>query len=132
MGDRLILRAGRILDPAPTDADTTFAMENIIFVDDPACETGDIGSNAAAFTVVDPPVGDELVPNGQAIYGVRFTSATPGRFVAAAQLFIRPDPVAQATVCVALTGGTPGTSSWSRAVGRIGRPSWNSEFELIT
>ncbi len=79
---------------------TAFALTTIDFVDDPACTTGDTSSNAAAFVVVDPPVGDELPAGQQATYAVRFTSTAPGRFVGTARLFVAPDPVPQATVCV--------------------------------
>ena len=79
---------------------TTFAITKIDIVDDPACATADTTANAAAFTLTDPPVGAELAAGGQASFDLNFTSTTPGRFVAAAQLYLDPDPVPQATVCV--------------------------------
>ena len=85
---------------ASSNAATTFAITRIDIVDDPACATAETTANAAAFTLPDPPVGTELAPNGQATFDVAFTSATPGRFVAAAQLYLDPDPVPQATVCL--------------------------------
>ncbi len=79
---------------------TTFAITRIDIVDDPACATAETTANAGAFTLPDPPVGDELAASGQATYDVLFTSTTAGRFVAAAQLYLDPDPVPQATVCL--------------------------------
>jgi len=91
---------GDAVQVASLNTTTTFAITRIDIVDDAACETGEASSNAGVFTLIDGPVGTELPPTQQATFDVRFSSSAAGRFAAGAQLFIEPDPVPQAAVCL--------------------------------
>ncbi len=84
------------------NATADFAVAGIELVDaEPGCLTdADMTSNAAAFEIVDPPIGADLPHGAELSFDVTLRSATPGRFVASARLMVRPDPVPQDTICV--------------------------------
>jgi outer membrane protein OmpA-like peptidoglycan-associated protein len=86
---------------ASMNASTGFRITTIDVAEaDPNCLLDGMTTDAAAFTVEDPPVGDELPASEQRTFGLTFVSNEPGRFVASARLFIDEDPEPQATICV--------------------------------